>query len=75
MMLSKPWVAYRQFCECFLAPLLLAAYHHPDLTRMMITYPDGIPLDICASLLPFRTKLNSLASLHIHLQSGITGSE
>jgi ribosomal protein L11 methylase PrmA len=72
---SKPWVAYRQFCESFLAPLLLAAYHHPDLTRMMITYPDGIPLDICASLLPFHTKLKSLASLHIHLQSGIKGSD
>jgi ribosomal protein L11 methylase PrmA len=72
---SKSWVAYRQFCESFLAPLLLAAYHHPDLTRMMITYPDGIPLDICASLLPFHTKLKSLASLHIHLQSGIKGSD
>ncbi len=71
---SKPWVAYRQFCESFLAPLLLAAYHHPDLTRMMLTYPDGIPLEICASLLPFSSRFKSLASLHIHLQAGIKGS-
>jgi SAM-dependent methyltransferase len=42
---------------------------------MMITYPDGIPLDICASLLPFHTKLKSLTSLHIHLQAGIKGSD
>ena len=72
---SKPWVAYRQFCESFLAPLLLAAYHDPDLIRMMIIYPDGIPLNICASLLPFHTKLRSLASLHIHLQAGIKGPD
>jgi ribosomal protein L11 methylase PrmA len=71
---SKPWVAYRQFCESFLAPLLLAAYHHPDLTRIMLTYPDGIPLEICASLLPFSSRFKSLASLHIHLQAGIKGS-
>jgi SAM-dependent methyltransferase len=70
---SKPWVAYRQFCESFLAPLLLAAYHHPDLTRMMLTYPDGIPLEIGASLLPFSSRFKSLASLHIHLQAGIKG--
>ncbi len=71
---TSPWVAYRQFCESFLAPLLLASYHHPDLTRLMLTYPEGIPLDIAASLLPFSSKLKSLAALHIHLQSGIKGN-
>ncbi len=71
---TKPWVAYRQFCETFLAPLLLAAWHHPDLTRLMIAYPDGIPLNICASLLPFSSRLKTLSSLHIHLQAGIKGT-
>ena len=72
--MTKPWVAYRQFCESFLAPLLLAAYFDPDLTRIMLTYPEGIPLDICASLLPFSSRLKSIASLHIHLQAGIRGT-
>lgn len=70
---SKPWVAYRQFCECFLAPLLLSAYHHPDLLKLMISNPDGIPLSLCASMLPFSSRFNSLSSLHVHLQAGIKG--
>ena len=70
---SRPWIAYRQFCETFLAPLLLAAWQDPDLIRLMVTYPDGIPIEICASLLPLSSKFKSISSLHIHLQSGIKG--
>ena len=70
---TKPWVAYRQFCESFLAPLLLSAYQHPDLSRLMSIYPDGIPINICASLLPLSSRFKSLSTLHIHLQAGIKG--
>ena len=72
---DKPWIAYRQFCETFLAPLILAAYRHPDLSRMLLLYPDGIPLSICASLLPFKSMFNSLALLHIFFQAGFKSSQ
>ncbi len=68
---SAPWVAYRQFCECFLAPLLLAKHGGADMIRMLAIYPDGIPVSLCNKLLPWTSRLNSLAALHIHLQSSV----
>jgi hypothetical protein len=65
---GKPWVAYRQFCECFFGPLLLMHYGHAELNRMLTGYPEGIPLSIVSRLLPFRSKLNAAALLHIHFQ-------
>lgn len=71
---EKPWIAYRQFCECFLAPMLLMHYCHPDTNRIFTVYPNGIPLDVLKSLLPARSKLNLNTYLHIHLQSNISGT-
>ncbi|MGB4844119.1 MAG: hypothetical protein WBP16_06625, partial [Ferruginibacter sp.] len=65
---GKPWVAYRQFCECFLAPLLLMHYCHPDTNKLFAVYPNGIPLDVLISLLPAKSKWNVNTFLHIHLQ-------
>src|SRR5687768_4434848 len=41
---TKPWIAYRQFCEQFLGPLLLAHYAKNPLPELMLAYPDGIPV-------------------------------
>lgn len=68
---DRPWVAYRQFCEAFLAPLALMHYHQQPLQRLLYSYPEGIPLDIASRLLPFRSRLNLHVYLHIHLQSKI----
>jgi SAM-dependent methyltransferase len=68
---TEPWIAYHQFCKGFLAPLLLASYHGPEMIRLLQQHPDGIPLELCARLLPGKSKLNSLALLHIHLQGTI----
>lgn len=63
------WVAYKQFCESFLAPLLLMCYRDLSLNSLLLTHLNGIPLTIAAKLLPAKTKFNLGIYLHIHLQA------
>jgi hypothetical protein len=65
---GTPWVAYRQFCQHFLAPLALMAYTDVRLCQLLRIYIDGIPLDLASSLLPFRSRLSFplLMNLHLH---------
>jgi SAM-dependent methyltransferase len=63
------WLAYRQFCEHFLAPLALMARRDVRCGRMLRDFVDGIPLDLAATLLPGRTKLNPGLLSHIHLHA------
>jgi hypothetical protein len=60
-----PWVAYRQFCQHFLAPLALMAYRDVRLGQLLRTNVDGIPLDLAASLLPRRARLRFSLFLHL----------
>ena len=69
---TKPWIAYRQFCEHFFAPLALMHYLKEPLQNLFIAYPDGVPLNIAASMLPFTSKLNLHTYLHIHFQGAIS---
>ena len=64
-----PWVAYKQFCQHFLAPLALMAYTDVELSKLMGSYIDGIPLALASKLLPGRTRLNYSLATHIHLHS------
>lgn len=66
---GKPWVAYRQFCEHFLAPLALMAKTDIDLSRLLINYIDGIPLALASKILPLSTRLNFSLLVHIHLHA------
>ena len=66
---GAPWVAYRQFCQHFLAPLALMAHGHASLGKLLTTHIDGIPLEIAASLLPLSTRLRSGLYTHIHLHA------
>lgn len=68
---NTPWVAYKQFCQHFLAPLALMSYKDIRLNSLLKNYIDGIPLDLTSSLLPVSTKLNFaiLAHIHIHAKS------
>ena len=66
---GAPWVAYRQFCQHFLAPLALMAHGHASLGQLLTTHIDGIPLETAASLLPLRTRLRSGLYTHIHLHA------
>ncbi|HSL30408.1 MAG TPA: class I SAM-dependent methyltransferase [Anaerolineales bacterium] len=66
---GQPWVAYRQFCQHFLAPLALMALKDVRLNQLLRVYIDGVPLDLASSLLPGKTRLNFGLLTHIHLHA------
>ena len=66
---GRPWIAYRQFCEQFLAPLALMATRDVRLGRLLRADPDGVPLDMTSRLLPWRTRLDLGLLSHIHLHA------
>ena len=66
---GKPWVAYRQFCQHFLAPLALMSHTDIHLNKLAAIFIDGIPLDLASKLLPFKTRFNFSLFLHIHMHS------
>lgn len=66
---GEPWVAYRQFCQHFLAPLALMASTDVGLSRLSRTYIDGVPLDVAARLLPCRSRMQPALLLHLHLHA------
>ncbi|GAP08240.1 hypothetical protein ATHL_03142 [Anaerolinea thermolimosa] len=67
---GSPWVAYRQFCQHFLAPLALMAHRDVRLGQLLRVYIDGIPLDLASRLLPLHTRLNPGLAAHLHLHAG-----
>jgi hypothetical protein len=71
---QQPWIAYRQFCQCFLFPLYLEHYLKTDIQRTLSTYIDGIPVDIIAKLLPLKSRLSLGVWLHVYLQHSTTAN-
>ena len=67
---GSPWVAYRQFCQHFLAPLALMALKDVRLNQLLRVYIDGIPLDLASELLPSKTRFNFGLLTHIHMHAG-----
>lgn len=63
---GTPWVAYRQFCQHFLAPLALMAKTDVSLNKLFTVHIDGIPLELASKLLPLSSKFNLGLALHIH---------
>jgi ribosomal protein L11 methylase PrmA len=68
---GEPWIAYRQFCQHFLAPLALMAHADVRLSQLMRVYIDGIPLPLAAKLLPLSTRFNPGLMLHLHAHAGL----
>jgi hypothetical protein len=66
---GQPWIAYRQFCESFLSPLLLMHYRKHSFHSLQLAWPDGIPLQITRSLLPWKSRFSMLTWMHIHLHA------
>ena len=66
---GQPWVAYRQFCQHFLAPLALMSCKDIRLNQLLRVYIDGIPLDLASSLLPVNTRFAFSLLTHIHLHA------
>jgi hypothetical protein len=68
---GQPWVAYRQFCQHFLAPLALMSVCDVRLSQLLRVYIDGVPLDLADKLLPWRTRFNFGLLTHIHIHAGV----
>jgi len=66
---EKPWVAYKQFCQHFLAPLALMSYTDVNLNKLSELFIDGVPLQLATKLLPIRTKFKPSLLIHIHLHA------
>lgn len=66
---GRPWVAYRQFCQHFLAPLALMSRCDFRLLQLFRVNIDGLPLDLASRLLPRRTWFNFALLTHIHLHA------
>lgn len=68
---GRPWVAYRQFCQHFLAPLALMSCTDVRLGQLLRVHLDGVPLDLASRLLPRRTWLSFSLAVHLHLQARV----
>jgi len=66
---GEPWVAYKQFCQHFVAPLSLMSKKDIRLSQLLRIYIDGLPLDLVSRLLPKTSWLNYSLLTHIHLHS------
>ena len=66
------WAGYGQFCRHFLAPLALMHAFDSRMAGMLLSFPDGIPLDMAAALLPKTSWLNPGIVAHIHMHAKAT---
>lgn len=69
LMTDRPWVAYRQFCQHFLASLALMSRTDIRLNKLAGIFIDGVPLDLASRLLPIKTKFNFSLFSHLHLHA------
>jgi hypothetical protein len=72
---KQPWVAYRQFCEHFLAPLAFMHYQQQPAQSVLTGKIEGLPLGIVKKLLPFRSKWNLNIYLHLHLHASLSNKK
>ena len=66
---GEPWVAYKQFCQHFLAPLALMSKTDVRLSQLLRVHIDGVPLDLASRLLPLSTRFNFGLLTHIHIHA------
>ncbi|HEU4954945.1 MAG TPA: class I SAM-dependent methyltransferase [Gemmatimonadales bacterium] len=66
---GAPWLAYRQFCEHFLVPLLLMSRVDIGCGSLLRAHLDGIPLELGSHLLPWHSRLRPGTLMHVHLHA------
>lgn len=66
---GEPWVAYRQFCEHFLAPLAVQSLTDFRLSTLLQPYLNGIPLDLAARILPWKARLKPSLLMHVYMHA------
>jgi hypothetical protein len=64
-----PWVAYRQFCEHFVAPLALMSSRGLGALWSWTPSLDGVSLPEASSALPLRSWLRAGVLMHVHLHA------
>ncbi|MBS1558145.1 MAG: SAM-dependent methyltransferase [Bacteroidetes bacterium] len=70
---GMPWMAYRQFCQHFLAPLCLMSQHFLLGESLLKSNLDGIPLNIASALLPLKSKFRLGLFTHLVLHGKMIG--
>ncbi len=66
---DEPWIAYRQFCMHFLAPLALMSRVDLQCGLLSKLWVGGIPLEFAGKLLPKRSWINPGLLFHLHLHA------
>ena len=66
---GEPWVGYRQFCELFLYPLLLAAYRGVAFQPLLRGRLEGIPPHEANRLLGGRARFRKGVFTHVYLHA------
>ncbi|MBN1614010.1 MAG: SAM-dependent methyltransferase [Deltaproteobacteria bacterium] len=66
---ESPWIAYKQFCSHFVAPLALAAYGDIRTLSLWRSYIDGYPLDLAAKMIPLRRRFAPGLFMHLLLHA------
>ncbi len=64
---GEPWIAYKQFCQHFLAPITLMSKVDIRLSKLLQSNIDGIPLDLAVNLLPFKSLISPSLFFHLFL--------
>jgi len=62
---DAPWLAYGQFCDHFLAPLMLEAYRGVPFQSFLLGSLEGLPVATLARLLSARDLLRRGVALHV----------
>lgn len=62
---GKPWIAYEQFVQNFLIPLYIMAKVDVKLGRLTSIFINGVPLDIAAKMLPFKSRFDLSLAFHV----------
>jgi ribosomal protein L11 methylase PrmA len=68
---GQPWVAYRQFCELFLYPLMLQAYKGIDFRPWLRGSLDGISAGSLRPLLSLRDLMRPGVMTHVAAQNAL----
>lgn len=72
---GQPWVAYGQFCRHFLGPLFLMAHVDVRLSKLLIAYIDGVPLDLASALLGRRGGFAAAQHIRWHARATLSHGE
>lgn len=69
---GEPWAGYRQFCELFLYPLMLAAYKNVPFQPWLRGSLDGISAEECRALMSWRDRLRPGVLSHVVLHAALS---